>query len=165
MTARFLAWWQTRSAREQRLLRLAAAACGAVAALHVGTTVARGLTEARARLESRQRDLASVRRLARELARHRPTAAAPDERPLVTRIEATAAAIVGHERIASMTPMVGVADGVALRLVGASLGDTVRILYDVEHGGDRIDRLDLVKHPDDPTRFDVTLEIPGGAAR
>jgi hypothetical protein len=48
-------------------------------------------------------------------------------------------------------------------LVGASLGDTVRILYDVEHGGDRVDRLDLVKHPDDPTRFDVTLEIAGGA--
>jgi len=163
VTARLSTWWSARSAREQRLLRLAVAACGVVAALHLGATIAGSLAQARARLEVQQRDLASVRRLARELAQHHLVVAVQDERPLVTRIEATATAVVGHERIASMTPLVGAADGVALRLVGASLGDTVRILYDVEHGGDRVDRLDLVKHPDDPTRFDVTLEIAGGS--
>jgi hypothetical protein len=164
VTARFFGWWRTRSAREQRLLRLAVVACGTVAALRLGTAVVRDLAQVRARLEGQERDLVSVRRLARELAQHRTAVAAKDDRPLVTRIEAAATAVVGHERIASMTPMVGAADGVALRLVDASLGDTVRLLYDVEHGGDRVDKLDLVKHPDDPSRFDVTLEIAGDPA-
>ncbi|HXH05292.1 MAG TPA: hypothetical protein VNI83_01760, partial [Vicinamibacterales bacterium] len=115
-----------------------------------------------ARLAAYERDLAAVRRLAAELARHRTVAAAGDDRPLVTRIEAAAADVVGHERIASMTPLVGADEGVSLRLVGASLGDVVRLLHAVEHAGDRVDTLDMVKHPDDPTRFDVTLEIARG---
>jgi len=134
-----------------------------VVALRLGTTVMRDLAATEARIASQERDLAAVRRLARELAQHRVAAASGDDRPLVTRIEATASAIVGHERIASMTPVVGDQDGVALRLVGTSLGEVVRLLYGVEQAGDRVDTVDLVKHPDDPSRFDVTLEIARGA--
>ena len=129
----------------------------------MGTAVVQDLAATESRLASQERDLAAVRRLARELAQQRAAAASGDERPLVTRIEATASAVVGHERIASMTPVVGDRDGVALRLVGASLGEVVRVLYGVEQAGDRVDTLDLVKHPDDPSRFDVTLEIARGA--
>jgi len=163
MTARLTAWWETRSTRERNLLRVAAAACALVLALRMGTAVVQDLAATESRLASQERDLAAVRRLARELAQQRAAAASGDERPLVTRIEATASAVVGHERIASMTPVVGDRDGVALRLVGASLGEVVRVLYGVEQAGDRVDTLDLVKHPDDPSRFDVTLEIARGA--
>lgn len=159
MTARLTAWWETRSTRERNLLRVAAAACALVLALRMGTAVVQDLAATESRLASQERDLAAVRRLARELAQQRAAAASGDERPLVTRIEA----VVGHERIASMTPVVGDRDGVALRLVGASLGEVVRVLYGVEQAGDRVDTLDLVKHPDDPSRFDVTLEIARGA--
>jgi hypothetical protein len=163
MTARLSAWWETRSTRERNLLRVAAAAGALVLALRMGTAVVQDLAATESRLASQERDLAAVRRLARELAQQRAAAASGDERPLVTRIEATASAVVGHERIASMTPVVGDRDGVALRLVGASLGEVVRVLYGVEQAGDRVDALDLVKHPDDPSRFDVTLEIARGA--
>ena len=162
MTARLASWWEARSPREQTLLRLAGAACALVLALRVGMDVIQDLAATRARIESQERDLATVRRLARELVQRRTAAASADDRPLVTRIEAAASAVVGHERIASMTPMVGADDGVALRLVGASLGEVVRVLYDVEQAGDRIDTVDLVKHPDDASRFDVTLEIARG---
>jgi hypothetical protein len=141
---------------------MAGAACGIVLTLRIGTGVMQELAATRTRIESQERDLVTVRRLGRELVQHRAAAAGADERPLVTRIEATASSVVGHERIASMTPMVGGGDGVALRLVGASLGEVVRVLYGVEQAGDRIDTVDLVKHPDDPSRFDVTLEIARG---
>ena len=162
MTARLAAWWTARSTREQTLVRVAGVACALVLALRIGTGVMQDLAATRARIESQEHDLATVRRLAHELVQRRPAAAGADERPLVTRIEATASSVVGHERIASMTPMVGADEGVALRLVGASLGEVVRVLYGVEQAGDRIDTVDLVKHPDDPSRFDVTLEIARG---
>jgi hypothetical protein len=162
MRTRLRTWWEARSSREHTLLRLAATACALALAFSIGTGVMQNLAATRARIESQERDLTAVRRLARELVQRRTTAARADDRPLVTRIEATASSVVGHERIASMTPMVGAEEGVALRLVGASLGEVVRVLYGVEQAGDRIDTVDLVKHPDDPSRFDVTLEIARG---
>ena len=164
MTSRMGAWWEERSARERTLLRAAAAISAAVVAFRAGTMVMGDLAATESRIESQERDLAAVRRLARELVQHRAAAADSDERPLVTRIEATASSVVGHERIASMTPLVGADDGVALRLVSASLGEVVRVLYGVEQAGDRVDTVDLVKHPDDPSRFDVTLEIARGGS-
>lgn len=164
MTARLAAWWTARSSREQALVRLAGAACALVLALRIGAGVMQDLAATRTRIESQERDLVTVRRLARELVQRRTAAAGADERPLVTRVEATASSVVGHERIASMTPMVGGDDGVALRLVGTSLGEVVRVLYGIEQAGDRIDTVDLVKHPDDPSRFDLTLEIARGGA-
>jgi hypothetical protein len=160
--ARFDRWWSTRSAREQRLLGGAALALALAAAVHLGSGVARDLAATRARIEAQERDLVTVRRLARALLQQRAVAPAGDDTPLVSRVEAAASEVVGRERIASMTPLVGPTDGVALRLVSASLGETVRVLHEIERGGIRVDTLDLVKHPDDPARFDVSLEIAGG---
>ena len=157
------AWWCARSPREQRLLRWTAVAVALVMGLRILTLVARDFGTASARLATEERDLAVVRRLAAELIRTRRAAAAGDDTSLVTRMESAAATVVGRERIASMTPLVGPADGVAMRLVGASLGDTVRILHAVESADRQVAKLDLVKHPDDPGRFDVVLEITGGA--
>jgi hypothetical protein len=164
VTARLRTWWRGRSPREQHLLGMALAASGVAVAVQLGLTVTHDLAEARARIDAEQRDLASVRRLAREVAQDRASAAASDDTPLVSRLEAAAAGVIGRERIASMTPMVGARDGVALRLVGTSLGETVQVLYDIERGGNRVEKLDLVKHPDDPGRFDVTLEVATGEA-
>jgi hypothetical protein len=162
--ARLVAWWQTRSAREQRLLGMALLAGGLALGLQLAITVGRDLAQTRARIAAQEHDLAAVQRLARELAQQRASSAASDDTPLVTRLEAAAAGVIGRERIASMTPMVGARDGVALRLVGTSLGETVQVLYGIEGGGNHVEKLDLVKHPDDPSRFDVTLEIAGAEA-
>jgi hypothetical protein len=50
---------------------------------------------------------------------------------------------------------------VALRIAGASLADVVRLLHGLESGSPRlaVARLELRKHPDDPTRFDATIEV------
>ena len=162
MTVRLRAWWESRSERERTLLRLTAAVCAVVLALRIGSAVVQDLAAIEARIAAQERDLAAVRRLSRQLVQQRAAATGGDERPLVTRIEATASAVVGHERIASMTPVVGGNEGVALRLVNTSLGEVVRVLYGIEQAGDRVDTLDLVKHPDDPGRFDATLEIARG---
>jgi hypothetical protein len=138
---------------------MALVAGGVVVAAQAGLALARDLAGARARIEAQERDLASVRRLARALEQQRATAVTGDDTPLVTRLEAAAAGVIGRERIASMTPMVGAGAGVALRLVDTSLGETVQVLHGIERGGTRIDKLDLVKHPDEPSRFDVTLEV------
>lgn len=164
MRVRLFTWWQARSAREQRLLGMALAASSVAVAVQLGLMVTRDLAQARARIEAQQRDLVAVRRLAREVTQDRAAAAAGDDTPLVSRLEAAAAGVIGRERIASMTPMVGARDGVALRLVGTSLGETVQVLYDIERGGNRVEKLDLVKHPDDPERFDVTLEVATAGA-
>jgi hypothetical protein len=157
-------WLQARSDRERRLLGSTLAVGVLILTAQLGTAIIGDLTRARARVDAQERDLVMVRRLGHELARRRATAAPATGAPLVTRLEAVAAPVIGRERIASMTPMVGARDGVALRLVGTSLGEAVQILYDIEAHGDRIEKLDMVKHPDDPSRFDVTLEITSDAA-
>jgi len=159
-----MTWWQARSDRERRLLGMALVAGAVVVAAQAGIALVHDLARTRARVEAQERDLTSVRRLARALEQQRATAVTGDDTPLVTRLEAAAAGVIGRERIASMTPMVGTGDGVALRLVDTSLGETVQVLYGIERGGNRVDKLDLVKHPDDPGRFDVTLEVAGAEA-
>jgi hypothetical protein len=105
-----------------------------------------------------------VRRLARALEQGRRIAATADGSPLVTRLETAALRVVGRERLASMTPVAGAPDTVALRLVGTSLEETVRVLHEVEDGDAQVQKLELIKHPDDPARFDVLLEIAGNGA-
>jgi type II secretory pathway component PulM len=161
--AHLVAWWRGRSDRERRLLGLALLATALATVAQLGVAVAHDLARARARLAAQEHDLTAVRRLARELAQHHTAIVVNDDTPLVTRLEAAAAGVIGRERIASMTPMVGARDGVALRLVGTSLGEAVQVLYGIERGGNRVEKLDLVKHPDDPSRFDVTLEVAGAA--
>jgi hypothetical protein len=164
MTAPLAHWLQGRSERERRLLGLATGASVLAVALQLGTLVVRDLTAARSRVETAEHDLATVRRLARELGTRRPASDAAHDTPLVTRLEATASTVIGRERIASMTPTLGGSEGVALRLVGTSLAEAVQVLHGIEAAGDRVDRFDMVKHPDDPGRFDLTLEITADGA-
>jgi hypothetical protein len=163
VTAPLASWVRGRSARERRLLAVAAGAGALVLATQLGAVVAGDLADARLRVQAAERDLAAVRRLVRELgASHGAPRPAPDA-PLVSRLEAAASSVVGRERIASMTPTLGRPEGVALRLVGTTLAEAVQLLYDVEASGDRVTRLEMVKHPDYPGRFDLTLEIATAA--
>ena len=69
--------------------------------------------------------------------------------------------------LAAMTPAVAARDGgrreerVALRLAGASLAEVVRLLHVLETATTPLPvaRLELRKHPDDPGRFDATVEV------
>jgi hypothetical protein len=160
-----LTWWHGRSAREQRFVRVAVAAATLVVAVRAGQAIAGDLAAARARIRAQEEDLAVVRRLAGELLRAERAAADAGATPLVTRIEAAASAVVARDRIASMTPLLGPAEGVAVRLVGTSLGEAVRILHGIESDGGQVTKLDVVKHPDDPGRFDVVLEVGEGPRR
>src|SRR5262249_40940060 len=58
---------------------------------------------------------------------------------------------------------------VGVRVAGASLAETVRLLHALDGGEPPIGiaRLTLRKHPDDPARFDVTVEAaaPGVGPR
>lgn len=164
MKAAITAWLGERSERERRFLAVAVAGTLLVVALQAGVMLARGVTGARARVESQRRELATVRRLARALEQGRRVTATADGTPLVTRLETAALRVVGRERLASMTPVAGAPDTVALRLVGTSLDETVRVLHEVEDGDAQVQKLELIKHPDDPARFDVLLEIAGNGA-
>jgi hypothetical protein len=159
--AAIAAWLRERSERERRLLAAAAGATALVTAMQLGAMVARDFAQARARVESQRRELATVRRLAREITQGRRATARADASPLVTRLETAALGVVGRERLASMTPVAGAPDTVALRLVGTSLDETVRVLHAVEDGGAEVEKVELIKHPDDPARFDVLLEVAG----
>jgi hypothetical protein len=107
-----------------------------------------------------ERELAQVRRLAATLVDARTSDDVPS---LTARLDAAAGAAGIGDRVASMTPAGGVgADAsLALRVSGASLAETVALLHALENGGApvAIARLGLRKHPDDPGRFDVTLEV------
>ena len=157
------------SPRERTLLAIAIGLTAAVAAVVVVRAARNDLATLRARVAGRERELHEVRRLAAML---RGQAAAPVPRPadgpsLLTLLEAAAGDVVGRERIASMTPAAGATDEgvreerVALRVVDASLAETVRLLHAIETGPPPLDvvHLQLRKHPDDPTRFDVTVEV------
>ncbi len=156
--------WGALSTRERALL--VAAGVGTVAlCLGLGVHAAvDDLATRRARIIGRERELAQVRRLATRLRREHATPAAPVDGPsFVTRLETAAADTVGRERIASMTPAGAAEAGerMALRITGASLDEVVRLLHALE--GDppplAITRLELRKHPDDPGRFDATVEV------
>jgi hypothetical protein len=122
----------------------------------------------RARVTSHERELGEVRRLAVMLG-HDGVPAVPEPATgvsLLARLEGVADAVVGRERIASMTPVSAAAeDGlveerVTLRVTSASLPETVRLLHALEsEAGLGVTRLDLRKHVDDPGRFDATYEV------
>jgi len=159
---RAIAWLGGRAPRE-RLLLAAAAATTLAIGLVLGTLAVRDdLAALHRRVAAHERDLASVRTLARRLGAGRP-AAAPDA-SLLSDVQHAAEEIVGHERLASLTPAAGaVTDGVAedrvaLRLSDAALPEVVGLLHALETAA-HVVRLDLRKHPDDPARFDVTLEV------
>ncbi len=159
------AWLDERTPRERWL-------AGAVLAAVAVVLVAAGLRTVRADLAARseriaaaERTLAHVRQLAADVAVAPDAADAGDT--VLTRLETAAGAVVGRERIASMTPLDTVdtsgvrEERVAVRLTGASLGEMVRLLHALEAADPPLPvvRLDLRKHPDDARHFDATIEV------
>ena len=159
MTTVLRAWLAARSERERRLV-----AARSPSRSRAWGSRARSLRDDHATLVARvaahERELAQVRRLAATLVDARTSDDVPS---LTARLDAAAGAAGIGDRVASMTPAGGVgADAsLALRVSGASLAETVALLHALENGGApvAIARLGLRKHPDDPGRFDVTLEV------
>jgi hypothetical protein len=157
------AWLAARSERERRLLALAAVVALVAVAGAGPITLRNDLRRLQARVEARRLELTQVRRLA---AAARDTAdAAPDGGTLLGRLQAATDVAGVAERVAAMTPSeVGAETRLAVRMSGASLADTVRLLHalDADAATLGVPRLGLRKHPDDPRRFEVTLEVAGG---
>jgi type II secretory pathway component PulM len=159
------AWLAGRSARERLLLAGAGAIAAAVVALQLGLAVHDDFATLRARVHGHERELDAVRRAAAALVRSGPVGETT-EAPLA-RLETVARAVVGRDRIAAMTPAAGpVEDGVAeertaLRIAGVTLVETTALLHGLETATPplHVARLEMRKQPDDPTRFDVTVEV------
>lgn len=161
-------WLAERAPRERAVLLAAGGVAALLLVVLVGRAVRDDLARREARIEAATRELARVRALAAELAAT-PSAGDPAAAgSLLTRLESTADAVVGRQRIAGMAPIAGGQaagglreEGVTLRLAGASLDETVRLLHTLGAASPPLGvaRLDLQKHPDDGRRFDVALEI------
>lgn len=160
-----VAWLGARSARERVCLAGAATIAAGVAFEHVALAVRGDLALLTVRVQAHERELATVRRAAATLARSTPHDGAGGAS--LARLEAAAVAIVGRERIAAMTPGTAPAEGgvaeerVALKIGGATLAETIALLHGLEAATPplHVARLEMRKHPDDGTRFDVTLEV------
>lgn len=168
MIARATEWLATRTARERALLAIAAGAAVALLALVGAFALRDDFATLHARVAAHERDLARARMLARRLAASRSAtpAVAPDTGgSLVAELQAAADAVVGRDRIAGMTPAAATTDDgvreerVVLRIAGAPLADCVRLLHGLEVPGRRVARLELRKHPDEPARFDATIDV------
>lgn len=144
--------------RERLLLGVAAACLLASAIVVGGLATYDRLARLRARVAGHERELGEVRRLAALLGREGTSA---DQGTLLTRLEVAATASVGRERVASMVPASAGEERVTLRVADASLAEVVRFLHAIETGAPPlvVPRLALRKHPDDPARFDATLEV------
>jgi hypothetical protein len=113
-----------------------------------------------ARVAGHERELVEVRRLAGRLRETSPVpGAATDGATTLARLEAAAGETVGRERVAALTPDGD--DRVTLQVSGAPLASIVALLHALEGGAPRaqVTRLDLRKEPDDPSRFDATLQV------
>jgi hypothetical protein len=163
-------WLAGRTERERRLVAAAATLLALVAIASLLVAVHDDLARLRARVGGHERELAQVRRLAATLG---TAPVAPDGGTLLTRVQTATDAAGLAERVAAMTP--GPTSGrpddregsLSVRVTGASLADTVRLLHelDADATGPAVSRLGLRKHPDDPRRFDLTLEVTAGRAR
>jgi hypothetical protein len=164
--SRLEAWLAGRSSRERTLVLAAVGLTLTVVAAFGVRAVLGDLALARARVAGHERELKDVRRLAAALERSvsPPTSVDRDGASLLARLEAAAGEVVGRERIASMTPESGAVEDeerVTLRITGATLPDTVRLLHTLATGSPplSVTGLTLRKHPDDQTRFDATLQV------
>jgi type II secretory pathway component PulM len=168
---RLAAWLDGRSPRERTLLAVAGTLAAASLVVAGAAIVRDDLSAAQAAVAEHERELAQVRRLAATLERARaeaPGEVAEGAPSLPTLLEAAAGDVVGRERIASMTPAAA-PDGetrIALRIAGASLEETVRVVHALESaaGPVLVARLGIEKHADDARRFDVLVEVRAPAA-
>jgi hypothetical protein len=166
-------WLAARAPRERMLLAVVGAIVVVAGVLTAALAIHADLASLQEHVTSRERELATLRRLAADLG-PTPTPAQAGSPPLVTRLETAAEAVVGRPRIAAMTPTTApLPEGlreerVALRLAGTSLAELVRLLHGLGSADPPIEiaRLELRKHPDDPRHFDATIEaariVPAG---
>jgi hypothetical protein len=158
-------WLAGLTARERAAVAGAAIALALSGAVAVALAVHDDLSRLAATVESRERELAGLRRLAADLG-PAPAPSPAGGPSLVTRLETAAAAVVGRPRIAAMTPASTLLpeglreERVTLRITGVSLGELVRLLHGLGSADPPIDiaRLALRKHPDDARRFDANVE-------
>ena len=158
-------WLAARAPRERAVLAVTVIAFGLGGAVAVALAVHDDVSRLEATVATRERELGALRRLAADLG-PAPTPSPAGGPSLVTRLETAAAAVVGRPRIAAMTPAsTPLPEGlreerVTLRLTGTALGELVRLLHGLGSADPPIDvaRLELRKHPDDPRRFDATVE-------
>jgi hypothetical protein len=159
-------WLAERTDRERRLVAAATMLVALMAVTRLLVTVHDDLARLRSRVGGHERELAQVRRLAATLG---TAPVATSDGTLLTRVQTATDAAGLTERVATMTP--GSPDdrdgSLSVRVAGASLADTVRLLHELDAGatGPGVSRLGLRKHADDPRRFDLTLEVTGGRAR
>src|SRR5262249_11328302 len=97
-------WIATRSARERALLMVAGSTTVVVLVVAVALGLRADLVALQAHVATRERELATLRRLAADLGPVPVDTARADARSLVTRLETAATAVVGRPRIAAMTP-------------------------------------------------------------
>lgn len=167
MSPRLTGWIAARSGRERALLTVAAATTGVVLLLGIALAVRADLVALQARVGARERELATLKRLAADLGPIPVETARADARSLVTRLETAAAAVVGRPRIAAMIPTTApLPEGlreerVAVRLSDTSLGEVVRLLHGLESADPPLPvaRLEMRKHADDPRHFEATVEV------
>jgi hypothetical protein len=154
-------WLAGRSERERRLIGVAAVVCSIVAAGALALAAWDDVTALQERVAARERELAAVRRLAATVAA-RP---AGDDVALMTRVQTATDAAQLADRVAAMTPDAG-GSRLSVRVSGASLAETVQLLYALAEGRAAVDvaRLGLAKHRDDPRRFELTLDLAQGAS-
>jgi hypothetical protein len=161
VTGRLHAWLAGRTERERRLLGGASVLGAALLGAAVMAGVVRDLATLRARVQARTLELAQVRRLAGSV----PAGSPDDGGALLTRAQTATDEAGIAERVAAMTPADAGEAGprLAVRLSGATLAEAVRLLHALDRdAGVGVTRLGLRKHPDDPRRFDATIELAGG---
>lgn len=154
------AWLAARTARERRLLTAAAAATLIGLAAILTSAISDDLSGLRVRIAARERELATVRTLAARLGRlAAPPVDATGGPSLLARLEHTATEVITRDRIASMTP--AGSGRIVVDIRDASLRETVALLHALETATAPLPvvQLTLRRHPDDPTRLGVGLEV------
>jgi hypothetical protein len=165
VTRALAGWLAARAPRERVALAAVVAAATFGGAVAAALAIHHDLARREAAVAARERELAALRRLAADLG-PAPAPSPAGGPSLVTRLETAAAAVVGRPRIAAMTPAsTPLPEGlreerVTLRITGTSLGELVRLLHGLGSADPPIDvaRLEVRKHPDDPRRFDASVE-------
>jgi Type II secretion system (T2SS), protein M len=162
VTDRLFSWWGERARREQALLVVAAVMLIAMAGLRVSRAVQEDLGALRRRVAVAEHDLRAVRRLAGRVGQVR--ADTTPATALMPYLETVADSTVGRDHIAAMTPVMATGaqgEQVSVRIVEASLEDTVRMLHALESGSPQVrpTALHLVEHPHDPGVFDAVVEV------
>ena len=156
-------WLGDRTERERALLTVAAALLITVSLTWMVLATREHLRGLAARVVARREELAVVRGLAARLQSLAPTAPSggPTGGTFLARLETAVTNIVGHERLAALTPT-NTDDGqthITVRITDANLSEVVTFLHAVEGTGDGLSRLELRTRPGANRHFDLVAEV------